>query len=207
MSERVSVYIDGFNFYNGLKAKGWGRYRWLNIAALSQRLLFEDQELVDVRYFTSLMHHEPESLKRQQHYLAALELDGGVTVHHGRFERREMECSQCGHSYRRPQEKETDVRMAVQMVVDAMNDRFDVALVVTADSDLVPAVETVRSEFGKVVLIVHPPRRHGSQLIEAADGERFISRSWLNQAQFPDPLLLTKPNGKIRTFVKPPSWI
>lgn len=204
--ERVSVYIDGFNFYNGLKAKGWGRYRWLDIAALSERLLFANQVLADVRYFTSLMYHQPESLKRQQHYLAALELHGRVSIHHGRFERRGMKCSECGHSYRRPQEKETDVRMAVQMVLDAMNDEFDVALVVTADSDLVPAVEAVR-DFGKVVVIVHPPRRHGSQLIEAADGERFISRSWLNQAQFPDPLVLTKPNGKQRTFTRPQNWI
>ena len=207
MTERVSVYIDGFNFYNGLKAKGWGRYRWLNIAALSRRLLFHDQELADVRYFTSLMHHQPESLKRQQLYLAALELHGEVSVHHGRFERRDIKCPKCGKGHGRPQEKETDVRLAVQMMLDAMHDRFDVALVVSADSDLVPAIEAVRSEFGKIVVIVHPPRRHGAQLVAVADAEGFISRSWLNQSQFDDPLILTKPNGKQRTFVKPPNWI
>ena len=205
--ERVSVYIDGFNFYNGLKAKGWGRYRWLDIAALSDRLLFDDQVLADVRYFTSLMYHQPESLKRQQHYLAALELHGRVSIHHGRFERREMQCSECGHSYRRPQEKETDVRMALQMVLDAMHDNFDVALVISADSDLVPAVEAVKAEFGKTVIIIHPPKRHGSALIEAADGDRFISRSWLNQSQFADPLVVPKRNGKEKTFRKPENWI
>ena len=36
---RVISYIDGFNLYFGLKDKGWKRYYWLDLAALSGALL------------------------------------------------------------------------------------------------------------------------------------------------------------------------
>ena len=31
--ERVAAYVDGYNFYHGLMAKRWGRFRWLDYSA------------------------------------------------------------------------------------------------------------------------------------------------------------------------------
>src|SRR6266852_9467262 len=42
---RVITYIDGFNTYYGLKSKGWERYLWLDVQALSRNLLKADQTL------------------------------------------------------------------------------------------------------------------------------------------------------------------
>ena len=37
-SERVIVYIDGFNLYFGLRSKGWKKYYWLNLKEFSRSL-------------------------------------------------------------------------------------------------------------------------------------------------------------------------
>jgi hypothetical protein len=39
MSERVIAYIDGFNFYFGLKAAKYKRYFWLDLQHLMQSIL------------------------------------------------------------------------------------------------------------------------------------------------------------------------
>ena len=42
---RVISYVDGFNLHFGLRHKGWRRYYWLDLVALSQELLKPDQTL------------------------------------------------------------------------------------------------------------------------------------------------------------------
>ena len=53
----------------------------------------------------------------------------------------------------------TDVNVAVELLTDAFKDQFDVALLLSADSDLVGPVETVRRLFSaKQVIVVFPAR-------------------------------------------------
>lgn len=48
------VYVDGFNFYYGLKSDArWKRYYWLDIVGLFERFMRPDQELVAVKYFSA----------------------------------------------------------------------------------------------------------------------------------------------------------
>ena len=63
--ERVSVYIDGFNLYFGILAKGWRRYLWLDISALAQRLMKPNQSLASTDYFTALVRADPLKVRRQ----------------------------------------------------------------------------------------------------------------------------------------------
>ena len=52
--QRVIVYIDGFNFYYGLKsATQWRKYYWLDIVRLFESFMRPDQELVAVKYFSA----------------------------------------------------------------------------------------------------------------------------------------------------------
>ena len=70
--ERVTVYIDGFNLYFGMKAKGWRRYYWMNVHLLAKKLLKPYQELIAIKYFTSRvssMPNDPQKAKRQGEYL------------------------------------------------------------------------------------------------------------------------------------------
>jgi hypothetical protein len=44
---RVITYIDGFNFYFGIKSAGWNDCLWLNPCTLTENLLKENQLLCD----------------------------------------------------------------------------------------------------------------------------------------------------------------
>ncbi len=48
---RVVAYIDGFNVYYGLKAKGWVDAKWLDYRALMESFLLPGQHLEAVRYY------------------------------------------------------------------------------------------------------------------------------------------------------------
>ncbi len=73
--KRVIAYVDGFNLYFGMREKRWRRYYWLNVQVLARKLLKADQQLVFVKYFTSLVSgtpRDPHKRKRQGSYLDAL---------------------------------------------------------------------------------------------------------------------------------------
>jgi uncharacterized LabA/DUF88 family protein len=204
--DRVHVYIDGFNFYNGLIAKGWARYRWLDYPAFMRRYRRDPQVLLAVKYFTSLMMHEPDRLARQQIYLRALEVRGGIEVVPGKFSAKDVRCRKCEKTFSVPEEKRTDVNIATHLVADAFDDQFDTFIVTTADSDLIPAIDYVRQRFGKRFILLDPPRRHSDELAEIADIHLHSREHWLRQCQLPDPVEYTTRKGRIRRIHRPESW-
>lgn len=52
--QRVIVYIDGFNFFYGLKSEAkWKRFYWLDFVALFEKFMKPNQELLAVKYFSA----------------------------------------------------------------------------------------------------------------------------------------------------------
>lgn len=204
--ERVAAYVDGFNFYHGLMARGWSRYRWLDYVALVERFLIEGRQLVSTRYFTSRMTHQPESLRRQDTYIRALLARGGIDVVSGEFETRQVKCGVCGVWYKRPQEKKTDVNIATHLVADALENRFDRAYLLCADADLEPAVKFVVDRCGKSLTLIDPPRRHSSDLAALADAHLHVNVSLLRQCQLPNPVVFQNRRGKVRRIHRPEKW-
>ncbi len=64
----VAAYIDGFNLYYGMKNKYGRKYLWLDLVKLAGHLRPED-EVVQVRYFTTIVRGEPEAAANQIHYV------------------------------------------------------------------------------------------------------------------------------------------
>lgn len=78
----------------------------------------------------------------------------------GHFKEKQRTCRACGAVWTQHEEKETDVHMAARIVVDACEDRYDRAVLVTADSDLVPALDIVKTRFPrKQMFVAAPPKR------------------------------------------------
>ncbi|HEY3928235.1 MAG TPA: NYN domain-containing protein [Candidatus Koribacter sp.] len=158
---KAIVYIDGFNLYFAMREKGWRSFMWLDLIKLSRRLLCEDQELVHVRYFTSRIKNDVEKQKRQNKYLDALgTLDPTILkIHYGDYQSNNFPCTSCGYEIKDQQEKQTDVNIATYMLLDSFTtDKVDDIILVTADSDQVPAVKACRI-LKKNVLVVLPPGR------------------------------------------------
>ena len=191
--KRVIVYVDGFNVYYGFKRKGWRKFLWLDYRSVFESILKPDQLLVDVKYFTALSL-DGESRGRQETYLNALRIRGGLTILLGKIVKRPHKCPECGHRSKRDQEKESDVNLTVQALLDAFDGRMDEVWIVSRYSDLVPLVRALREKFGLKVLIVKPPNGSGDttggdELVRASgEGAFWVqSRVW-KRSQLPDEL-------------------
>ena len=152
--ERVIAYIDGFNLYFGLKEKGWRCYYWIDIHLLCQNLLRSPQHLIQVKYFTSRIKSPPDKKKRQSTFLEALKTTRGIIPWYGIYQTKPVPCEKCSHINNIPEEKMTDVQISSEMVSDAHLNKYDTALLMTGDRDLVPAIEKVRADFPKKRVVV-----------------------------------------------------
>lgn len=203
MAERVITYIDGFNLYFGLKSSNWRRYYWLDLYQLAQNLLKAHQELIAVRYFTSRISEPPDKQKRQATYLEALSTLPKVTIIYGRYQTNDHYCPHCRRLEKIPNEKMTDVNIAVELLSDAYADLFDTALLISADSDLTAPVSRVQKLFPtKRVVLGFPPKRSSKGLMSVAAASFTIGRAMFERSLLPETV--TKPDGF--TLHKPASW-
>lgn len=203
---RVSVYIDGFNLFYGIRDKGWRRYYWIDVHLLSESLLLSHQTLEKVRYFTARINHNPrdrDKKKRQMTYLEAIETLPDVSVHYGAYKRKSMRCMACGETWRTHEEKMTDVNIAVELLGDAVDDAFDTAIIVSADGDLVGPIQAVLRRYpSKQVIVAFPPKRFANHLRQVATTSFVIGRKKLKDSQLPNQII--KPDGFVLT--RPPEW-
>jgi uncharacterized LabA/DUF88 family protein len=71
-----------------------------------------------------------------------------------------------------------------------MQDRYDTALVISADSDLCPAIRAVkRLQPGKRIVAAFPPKRHSAELKRAVDGYISIGDDKVRQGQLPSTIV------------------
>ena len=205
-SNRVIVYVDGFNLYYGLKCKGWKRYYWLDLQRLAETLLLPGQVLVAVRYFTTSISSHTASTgksKRQATFLEALQTRSNLHIYYGHYLAKLRRCSTCGATWKTYEEKMTDVNIAVTLFADAVDDAFDNAIIISGDSDLSTVVSETRKRYMKKRLIVaFPPARHSAQLRAVATAAFTIGRKVIKDSQLPDEV--TKPDGFV--LRRPAKW-
>lgn len=206
MQCRVIAYIDGFNLFFGMKEMKWKRYYWLNLHALIESLLKPGQSLLLVKYFTAMVSatpRDPDKSKRQSTYIDALSTLDNVEIIKGHYLSKTAKCVQCGNQWVRFEEKMTDVNIATQLLIDSYNDRFDTAILISADSDLCPPVSVIRQTFPeKRVVAVFPPGRKSKQLQNLVSADMILGRGKLEAAQFPESVLLR--NGYM--VKRPEKW-
>lgn len=187
--ERVITYIDGFNLYFGLKSKKWQRYYWLNLSLLANNLIKSYQRQVSVKYFTSRIVNPLAKHQRQLVYLEALETLPDLSIFYGKYQHNQHTCPSCGYVETIPSEKMTDVNIAVELLADAYQNRFDTALLISADSDLTAPIDKVRQLFPKKkVVSVFPPDRSSSELKRVSSAYFTIGRTILANSQFDDQI-------------------
>ena len=220
MNNRVYVYVDGFNlYYRGLKGTP---FKWLDLDAFSYNFLNGAQRVDMIRYFTARVSgkSDPELPKRQQQYLNALETLPCCEIHYGNFLTKKSKKpivkpnGQPGKLVEvfLTEEKGSDVNLGVHLVNDAHFDKFDVALVLSQDSDLLEPMRIVRS-LGKSVGVIWlqpstkkkkpnwiPPSK---QFQEASSFIKYSRAKHYRDSQFQNVVMDV--NGNI-VAVKPPHW-
>lgn len=216
---RTYVYVDGLNLY--YRALRRSPYKWLDLAALAQGLLLPDNQLLAIKYFTANVHPTPKDpgvATRQQIYLRALQTLPHLEVIKGTFlshvvARQQTAAAPGRVDPRTPpvitgwvnvlsqEEKGSDANLAVHLLHDAHLERYDLAVVISNDSDLAEALRLVRTELKRKVGLLCPCNPASRNLRQWCTFVRYIDQSALASCQLPPTL--TDSHGTIH---KPIAW-
>jgi len=138
----VNVYIDGFNLYYGALKRT--PHKWLDLAKLSQLLLPADA-IQELHFFTARVSsrpYNPAAAHDQGLYIRALKTIPNLSIKYGNFLTHSvpMYLTNVTPAQKvwvdRTEEKGSDVNLASHLLRDAYGKRFEVAVLITNDSDL-----------------------------------------------------------------------
>jgi uncharacterized LabA/DUF88 family protein len=202
-------YIDGFNLYFGLKDyrdKFKGKcYYWLNLESLCKKIInpHPEQHLTAVKYFTARISGNQSKVNRQNVFLQAIETLPLVQIIYGQYLSNNKQCKFCKNFFTKDEEKMTDVNIAVNMLTDAYSNHFDVAYLISADTDLVPVVREVRRLFPqKSVIACFPPTRKCDLLKQNCNSIKKIKKYLDDDCLLPEVVI----NKTGYSLKKPMSW-
>ena len=220
---RTIVYIDGFNLYYRM-LKSNPQSKWLNPLALAQAVLDPQHQVIRVNYYTARVSsraHDPNAPARQAIYLRALGTVPEIAIHEGNFLASETwmplatppDARPLGYVWTQPlpavvrvtksEEKGSDVNLGAHLVRDAFTGAFDLAVVVTNDSDLVEPIRIATQEAGRRVGLLKPVKFATKSLTDVSSFHLHIRPGHLAKAQFPNPLIAADGTQ----ILKPNSWI
>jgi uncharacterized LabA/DUF88 family protein len=207
---RVSFFIDGFNVYHSLNdpryldgTPKYRKYLWLDYSKFLTRHLRKQDTTSDIFYFSAYAHHRSKRAVRTHQLLVNAWQSTGVTAVMGNFKQKDRLCTNCRTYYPSHEEKETDVNIAIYLLNEAYKDSYDTAILVTNDTDLVPAITMLKDiQPHKRIGVLFPLDRWSSELAQACDFVKHTKKRHLLKSQFSDPITL--PSGY--QFSKPPIW-
>ena len=170
--ERVQIYIDGGNFYHLVLKK-------LQIDSLDflfdkfAEFLVGERKLViwGKRYYTGTVReiegdkYSKKKMSEQTKLFTGLKKGSWemkTSKLRTRLERVVIDQRSLNHKellkkgvkyveFKRMREKGIDVKLAVDLIIGAMDDKYDTAILVSSDTDLTPAIDTVINRFGKKI--------------------------------------------------------
>lgn len=171
--QTVNFYIDGFNFYYGLRTARkadpkWCHAYWIDFVELCRKFLGPDQELGKVVYFTAKPLRYDKAARQRELLNANKALHPNkFEVVEGRYLSKKIKCPLCKRTFPRPEEKKTDVNISVRLLGDCMNNAADRIVLISADSDLVPPISFILDNFpDKKIKVFFPPTLESKETIK-----------------------------------------
>lgn len=139
-TKRVAVYIDGSNLYFKLKELGLSELNTFNYRGLADWLSHK-RNVISYRYYIGVVrakihNTKGQELRKEQQRLFSHLLSKGqeFAIKRGYI----MDNDGMYH------EKGVDVKLAVDLLVGAYEDMYDVAIIISSDTDLIPVIKKVR---------------------------------------------------------------
>lgn len=200
---RIIVFVDGFNLYHALDGNPrYHKYKWLDLAKLAHCYVTQKDNIEGIYYFTALATWSPEKMKRHKLLIKALELNN-IDIVYGEFRRRDKFCHLCKRTYQTFEEKQTDVNIAIHLFRLAIQDKYDTALIISGDSDLIPSIQAVRSTFpAKRIGMVIPIGRRAELLKQTCDFYMKMKEKHLKSSVLEHEIDL----GNNQKIICPASW-
>ncbi len=200
---RVIFFVDGFNLYHALvHNRRYHKYKWLDLTRLARCYVTKEDIIEEIYYFTALTTWSPDKMRRHKILIRALQ-GAGVNVVYGQFRRRDHVCRLCKGTYQTFEEKQTDVNIAIHLLKLAIQDRYDTAIIISGDSDLVPSIKAVQAIFpAKRIGVVIPIGRRAEILKQVSDFHSKMKEKHLSSSLFPEEIDI----GGDQRLVRPPLW-
>ena len=154
---KIFIFIDGSNFYHSLEKS----FRTAKIDLKKFSYFFSSYgEIKKIIYYTAALNisENPKEYGKQQKFLSIIKRVPNLEVFLGRLEKRKNT----------KVEKGVDVKLAVDLVTNAFRDNYDLAIIVSNDSDFVPAIQESQ-KFGKQVWNINFPKTQSYHLNQICD--------------------------------------
>jgi uncharacterized LabA/DUF88 family protein len=174
LSQKVCVFIDGSNFYHGLRDYFGNTH--IDFYKLSTMLCGAERMLVRTYYYNAPVNKEDdeEMYKHQQRFFAGLDATPYLTKKLGRLEHRNGSIV----------EKGVDIFLAVDMLKYAFNNSYDVAILISSDGDFSEAVNAVK-DLGKHVEYAHFAAGQSKHLLACSDRHILLTDDLLKKCVIP----------------------
>lgn len=216
MPKSACFLVDGFNLYHSLRqieGLTGNKVKWLDLNKLLssylqnvRAALGERVDISSVYYFTALATHfaavDRGIVNRHCTYISALE-STGVRVVLSHFKAKDVKCPACKHGWKRHEEKETDVAIAVKLIDALARNEGDAVVLISGDTDLLPAIRTAKGLFPqRKIGVGFPFNRRTTELEKTADFWFNIEQKHVQRSQFSAEVKLA--DGT--TIHKPAPW-
>jgi uncharacterized LabA/DUF88 family protein len=166
MEDRIAIFIDGSNLYHALRSN-FRRYD-LNFAEFASKLS-GSRHLFRTYYYNVLQDpiQRPDGYREQQEFLDILRKTPYLEIRLGSTK----------VTQGIPVEKGIDIMLATDLLYFAWNDFYDVAVLVSGDSDFAYALQAVKN-MGKHVEVAYFESGVSKDLLNIADNRHLLNRSF-----------------------------
>ena len=142
--KRVSIFIDGGNFYQKIREssvipKGT-KFDYVKFA----EFLARNREISSKAYYIGIIRNYDKTAKSQKMVESQQKLLSGLENNGYQIKRGKIVYDN------KIREKGVDVQIAIDLVIGAVENTYDTAIIVSSDTDLIPAIKYIRSK-GKAV--------------------------------------------------------
>jgi uncharacterized LabA/DUF88 family protein len=166
VEDRVAIFIDGSNLYHALKSS-FGRHDLYFTGFIAK--LCGSRPLFRTYYYNVQQDQAkwPETHKEQQEFIEVLNKTAYLEVRLGKTK----------VAQGIPIEKGIDVMLATDLLYFAWNDSYDVAVLVSGDSDFGYALQAVKN-MGKHVEVAYFENGISKDLLDIVDNRHLLDRSF-----------------------------
>jgi uncharacterized LabA/DUF88 family protein len=171
MPKKIVVYIDGGNIYKRFKEMGiLGDSKRFNYLAFINHLVGNERTLISMQYYIGIVKNYDNSekgelmVRNQQKFLSHLQNEG-FTIKSGTIM----------YDSGRIREKGVDVKFALDLVTGAIDGIYDTAIVISSDTDLIPAIKYVIGNLHKTVEYIGFGNKPSFGMIKECSVSRVLS--------------------------------
>jgi NYN domain len=208
---RGGIYYDGFNMYHAVDDIGKPYLKWCNLWKLGELVAKGHAKSIERAVFcTAYFPGDHGKRVRHEAYVNALKLVG-VEPKFGHTTTEPMACNDCGRQWQQPREKETDINVALALFEDAIDDRYDVAFLVTADTDQASTIKAFRRRFPlkKIINVVPPGRVPSKHLADLCHNKVKLREQHFDECALPEAVMAQgqKTIYRPREYDPPVGWV